>query len=96
VYGSIMTLLVLEVLHQITSRFMNKTWHLQLTLADIETASIIAWFKNHHIKSRIVSLQETATNDIMTVDITLTARTSIDDIMQELKNIPGVQSVSIS
>src|SRR5699024_5513275 len=30
VYGSIMTLLVLEVLHQITSRFMNKTWHLQL------------------------------------------------------------------
>ena len=96
VYGSIMTLLVLEVLHQITSRFMNKTWHLQLTLADIETASIIAWFKNHHIKSRIVSLQETATNDIVTVDITLTARTSIDDIMQELKNIPGVQSVSIS
>ncbi|EAA8481364.1 MgtC/SapB family protein, partial [Salmonella enterica subsp. enterica] len=93
---SIMTLLVLEVLHQITSRFMNKTWHLQLTLADIETVSIIAWFKNHHIKSRIVSLQETATNDIMTVDITLTARTSIDDIMQELKNIPGVQSVSIS
>lgn len=45
IYGSVMTLLVLEVFHQLTFRLMNKNYHLQLTLVNGNTVSMLDWFK---------------------------------------------------
>lgn len=45
IYGSVMTLLVLEVFHQLTFRLMSKNYHLQLTLVNGNTVSMLDWFK---------------------------------------------------
>ncbi|MGQ7169815.1 hypothetical protein ACUOCP_22135, partial [Escherichia sp. R-CC3] len=53
IYGSVMTLLVLEVFHQLTFRLMNKNYHLQLTLVNGNTVSMLDWFKQQYGWGRV-------------------------------------------
>ena len=85
IYGSVMTLLVLEVFHQLTFRLMNKNYHLQLTLVN-----------GQKIKTDLVSLQENEDHEVVAIDIQLHATTSIEDLLRLLKGMAGVKGVSIS
>ncbi len=96
IYGSVMTLLVLEVFHQLTFRLMNKNYHLQLTLVNGNTVSMLDWFKQQKIKTDLVSLQENEDHEVVAIDIQLHATTSIEDLLRLLKGMAGVKGVSIS
>ena len=96
IYGSVMTLLVLEVFHQLTFRLMNKNYHLQLTLVNGNTVSMLDWFKQQKIKTDLVSLQENEDHEVAAIDIQLHATTSIEDLLRLLKGMAGVKGVSIS
>ncbi|EIC7000936.1 MgtC/SapB family protein [Escherichia coli] len=96
IYGSVMTLLVLEVFHQLTFRLMNKNYHLQLTLVNGNTVSMLDWFKQKKIKTDLVSLQENEDHEVVAIDIQLHATTSIEDLLRLLKGMAGVKGVSIS
>lgn len=96
IYGSVMTLLVLEVFHQLTFRLMNKNYHLQLTLLNGNTVSMLDWFKQQKIKTDLVSLQENEDHEVVAIDIQLHATTSIEDLLRLLKGMAGVKGVSIS
>lgn len=96
IYGSVMTLLVLEVFHQLTFRLMNKNYHLQLTLVNGNTVSMLDWFKQQKIKTDLVSLQENEDHEVVAIDIQLHATTLIEDLLRLLKGMAGVEGVSIS
>ncbi len=95
IYGSVMTLLVLEIFHQLTFRLMNKNYHLQLTLVNGNTVSMLDWFRQK-IKTDLVSLQENEDHEVVAIDIQLHATTSIEDLLRLLKGMAGVKGVSIS
>ena len=64
IYGSVMTLLVLEVFHQLTSPD-EQNYHLQLTLVNGNTVSMLDWLSSKKLKTDLVSLQENEDHEVV-------------------------------
>ncbi|MFC0225910.1 MgtC/SapB family protein [Serratia aquatilis] len=97
-YGTLMTLVVLEVFRQLSNRLLGHHHFVLLRLTSKSVPAVLLELQKMRIRpaSLSVTQQEGKTEDCeLSLEVTLSSRRKITDIYQKIMIVPGVHSLDI-
>ncbi|WP_035606930.1 MgtC/SapB family protein [Edwardsiella tarda] len=97
IYGTLMTLIVLELFRQLSNRLMGQHHRLSVQLPPDKVSALLLALQQQHLTPERLSLRQApdATLCEVRLELTLRPKQPISELYQQLQALPGVQIIEI-